>query len=296
VLALCVEIDAMAKRTLSPADVAYAKAREICLRFPATDEKLSHGTPAFHVRGKLFLMFVDDHHGDGRIGVWCKSTLEEQRRLVADDPGRYFVPPYVGVKGWVGVRLDGETPDWIALSILVEDAWRSVAPPRVLRGEIAPEVRTQPPPTRVTTDASVAHEALERLTTICLEFPGAERERAGKHATFRVRKRVFAYFLDNHHGDGFVAVCVKGDGRTNAKLIASSPGRFFLPPYIGSRGFLGVRLDAELVDWEDVRARVAASYASVAPVRATERPSSRRASAPGSASVRARSRRRAAGR
>jgi hypothetical protein len=217
------------------------------------------------VRGKLFLMFMDQHHGDGRIGVWCKSTLEEQRRLVATDPARYYVPPYVGVKGWIGVRVDDEAPDWIGLSILVEDAWRSVAPPRVLRGEAAESPARPSPPVRVTTDEKVARAALERLTAICLRFPGAERETEGRHATFRVRKRAFAYFLDNHHGDGVVAACVKGEGRANARLIASSPDRFFLPPYIGSRGFLGIRLQSKLVDWDDVCARVAASYAGVAP-------------------------------
>ena len=64
----------------------------------------------------MFLNFVDDHHADGRLAVWCKSTLEEQRRLVADDPEHFFVPPYVGVRGWVGMRLDRPGTDWIGLS------------------------------------------------------------------------------------------------------------------------------------------------------------------------------------
>jgi hypothetical protein len=256
----------MASKSPSPADIAYEHVRTICLRFPAAEEKLSHGAPAFHVRGKLFLMFVDDYHGDGRLGVWCKSTLEEQRRLVAADSARYYVPPYVGVRGWVGVRVDQPSPDWIDLSILVEDAWRSVAPPRVVRGQAPGGAGAPPsPPVRVTTDENLAREALERLTAICLGLPEAEREREGKHAAFRVRKKTFAYFLDNHHGDGVVAACVKGDRREHAALIASHPSRFFLPPYMGPRGYLGVRLDAKGVDWDDLRARVAASYASVAP-------------------------------
>src|SRR5579863_4685345 len=119
----------------SASDVAYARVRETCLRFPAAEEKLSHGAPSFHVRGKMFLMFVDDHHGDGRLAVWCKSTAEEQGRLVASNPSRFFVPPYVGVKGWVGVHVGPTNADWVELSILVEEAWRAVAPPRVLRGE-----------------------------------------------------------------------------------------------------------------------------------------------------------------
>src|ERR1700722_11747400 len=103
--------------TASRSDAAYARVRAICLGFPAAEEKLSHGAPSFHVRGKMFLTFVDDHHGDGRLAVWCKATPEEQRRLVAGNPARFFVPPYVGVKGWVGVNVDAANADWIDLAI-----------------------------------------------------------------------------------------------------------------------------------------------------------------------------------
>src|SRR5579864_9668439 len=187
----------MVKKSPSPADVAYERVREICLGFPAADEKLSHGAPSFHVRGKMFLMFVDDHHGDGRLAVWCKSTPEEQRRLVAANAARFFVPPSVGPKGWVGVQVEPTNADWIELSILVEEGWRSVAPPRVLRGEGEPVKLPRPPPSRrVTTDPKRARDALARLTEICLALPDAVRERESRHATFRVRKKVFAYFLD----------------------------------------------------------------------------------------------------
>jgi len=260
-----------ARKRRTPSDVAYERVRAIGLGFPAAEEKLSHGAPSFHVRGKMFLTFVDDHHGDGRLAVWCKSSLEEQRRLVAGNPARFFVPPYVGVKGWVGVNVDAANADWIDLAILVEEGWRSVAPARIVRGDDAPPTparsRRPPPPARITTDAEVARKALERLTAICLALPGAERERDSRHATFRVRTKVFAYFLDNHHGDGFIAACVKGDRREHARLVAAAPKRFYLPAYIGSRGYLGIRLDAARVDWRDVAARVAASHASVAPRR-----------------------------
>ncbi len=254
----------MARR--SDVDVAYEHVREIALRFPAADEKLSHGSPSFHVRGKMFLMFVGEAYGRG-VAVWCKATLEEQRARVAGDPSRFFVPPYVGVKGWIGVDVDPKSADWIDLSILVEDAWRSVAPPRVLRGDEVPERTRAAPVTRVTTDPTLAREALARLKKVCLALPEAESEEESKHATFRVRKKVFAYFLDNHHGDGAIAVCVRGDKRQNARAIAADPKRFYLPQYIGPRGYLGVRLDARRVDWKDVAERVTASYRSVAPKR-----------------------------
>jgi hypothetical protein len=250
----------------SPVDVAYDRVRDIALRFPSADEKLSHGCPSFHVRGKMFLMFVGESYGRG-VAVWCKATLEEQRDRVASDPERFFVPPYVGVKGWIGIDVDPARADWIDLSILVEDAWRSVAPPRVLRGEVEPPRARPAPVTRVTTDAKVARDALARLKKVCLALPEAECEVESKHATFRVRKKVFAYFLDNHHGDGAIAVCVRGEKRENARAIAAEPKRFYLPQYIGPRGYLGVRLDAKRVDWKDVAERITASYRSVAPKR-----------------------------
>jgi hypothetical protein len=260
----------MGKAAPSPADVAYEKVREVALGFPAAEEKLSHGAPSFHVRGKMYLMFVDDHHGDGRLAVWCKSTPEEQRRLVASNPARFFVPPYVGVKGWVGVKVDGAEADWIELSILVEYGWSSVAPARVQRGQ-ARDVPPPPPVVRVTTESKVAREAFERLRAICLALPEAECHREGKHAAFRVKKRVFAYFLDNHHGDGAVAACVRGDKREHARLVAADPTRFYLPSYVGPRGYLGIRLDVRRVDWKDVQARVGAAYRGVAPRRLVSR-------------------------
>jgi hypothetical protein len=254
------------KKTPSAADVAYERVREVALGFPAAEEKISHGAPSFHVRGKMFLTFVDDHHGDGRIAVWCKATPDEQRRLVASHAARFFVPPYVGPKGWVGVRVDGPETDWIELAILVEEGWRSVAPPRIARGEgVSPGKLLPAAPARITTDERVARRALERLTAICLSLPEAECERESRHATYRVRKKVFAYFLDNHHGDGIVAACVKGDKRANLALIKADPKHFFLPAYIGPRGYVGVRLDVGRVDWQGVAERVEASYRSVAP-------------------------------
>ena len=258
--------------TPNPSDLAYARVREICLRFPSAEEKLSYGAPSFHVRGKMFLTFVDNHHRDGRLAVWCKSTLDEQRRLVESNPARFFVPPYVGVKGWVGVIVAPNAADWIELSILVEHGWASVAPPRVLRDGQMSATETIPPASpRVTTDAVVAREALERLTAICLALAEATCERDSRHATYRVKKKAFAYFLDNHHGDGIIAACVKGDRRAHARVIAAEPTRFFLPPYMGARGYLGIRLDTRPVDWKGVAERVAAAYQGVAPKRLSEK-------------------------
>lgn len=108
-------------------------------------------------------------------------------------------------------------------------------------------------------------DSLGRITDICLALPEATVERSGSHATFRVRKKVFAYFLDNHHGDGIVSVCCKTRLGEHADLAKHDPERFYLPAYIGPRGWIGVRLDRPPVDWEDVSRRIAASYRAMAP-------------------------------
>ncbi|HYM60901.1 MAG TPA: MmcQ/YjbR family DNA-binding protein [Thermoanaerobaculia bacterium] len=109
------------------------------------------------------------------------------------------------------------------------------------------------------------HPKLKRVSEICLSLPDATCERSGSHATFRVRKKVFAYFLDDHHGDGIVSVCCKTSLGENYDLVRESPGRFYLPAYIGPRGYVGLRLDRGSVDWDEVRELVRSSYCQAAP-------------------------------
>ncbi|HEX8795081.1 MAG TPA: MmcQ/YjbR family DNA-binding protein [Polyangiaceae bacterium] len=247
------------------ADEIYERVYRMALGFPGAEHKLSHGAPSFHVRGKMFLNFVDSHHGDGRVGVWCKATPGDQKRLVAQDPARFYVPPYVGVKGWVGVRLDQAKADWIELAILVEEAWASVAPNSVKRSGAAVARPAPPPPKRPSTDAKVAKVAVEKLSAICLALPETSCERSGSHATYYVRKKVFAYFLDNHHGDEIVAAAFKLPKGGNRKLAKADPKRFYLPQYMHGAGYVGMRLDTKKVDWSEVAERARESWLLSAP-------------------------------
>jgi hypothetical protein len=117
---------------VSGRESALATVREICLALPETSERRSHGAPTFFIRGKrAFVMFLDDHHGDGRLAVWCAAPAGAQALLTASNPDRYFVPPYVGHRGWIGLRLDRDaTRDEIAG--VIEDAWLDRAPKRRL--------------------------------------------------------------------------------------------------------------------------------------------------------------------
>jgi hypothetical protein len=106
--------------------------RELCLGLPETSERPSHGAPTFFVRGKkAFVMVLTDHHGDGRFAIWCAAPAGLQAMLVGADPERFFVPPYVGHRGWLGVRLDRGL-DWGELAGIVEDAYATIAPARLV--------------------------------------------------------------------------------------------------------------------------------------------------------------------
>jgi hypothetical protein len=109
-----------------------ARVRSVCMAFPETIERLSHGAPTFFAGGKkTFVMFLDDHHGDGRLAIWCAAPPGIQATLVDEEPKRFFVPPYVGPRGWVGVRLDVDV-DWDEVAGIVEDGFREVATKRLL--------------------------------------------------------------------------------------------------------------------------------------------------------------------
>jgi predicted DNA-binding protein (MmcQ/YjbR family) len=108
---------------------------------------------------------------------------------------------------------------------------------------------------------------LTRLTKVALALPETFREIHGSHAQFLVRKKTFAYFLNDHHGDGIVAVACKVLPGDNQALTEAQPGRFYLPAYLAARGWVALRLDTGKIDWEEVADLLEGSYALIAPKR-----------------------------
>ena len=106
--------------------------RNICLALPEVNERLSHGAPTFFVRDKkTFATVWDNHHNDQRLGLICAAPVGVQQQLVDEEPDRFYVPAYVGHRGWIGVRLDRDV-DWDEVADLCEDAYRTVAPKRLV--------------------------------------------------------------------------------------------------------------------------------------------------------------------
>ena len=106
------------------------RVRRICLALPETSERLSHGEPTFFVHKKVFVMFANNHHEDGRIAVWLPVPSGFQTDLIETAPAIYFKPPYVGVRGWVGIDLDQIGED--DLRFMIQTAWELIAPKRLL--------------------------------------------------------------------------------------------------------------------------------------------------------------------
>jgi hypothetical protein len=123
-----------------PARGPVDRLRAICLALPETIEKLAWGEPTWRVRGRLFAQLDDHHHGADHLAVWLPAPLGEQEAMVFTDPERFFRPPYVGVRGWVGVRID-RRPDWTVVARLVEQAYGMVAPPRPKGARVAAPAR-----------------------------------------------------------------------------------------------------------------------------------------------------------
>ena len=108
---------------------------------------------------------------------------------------------------------------------------------------------------------------LARLSTICRVLPEATRRLTGSHASFLVRNKTFAYYLQDHHGDGIVSVCWRTARGENADWVRLDRVRFYLPAYIGPRGWVGLRLDVGRIDWKEVEGFVRDSYRLAAPKR-----------------------------
>jgi hypothetical protein len=115
-------------RQLAAADGRRARLVKICESLPEIAIEPAESHLAFRIRRKTFAYYLFDHHGDGIIAFCCKSTLSEQRRLVSEDAETFFVPAYLGSKGWVAIRLDLASVDWDAVRELATRAYQETAP------------------------------------------------------------------------------------------------------------------------------------------------------------------------
>jgi predicted DNA-binding protein (MmcQ/YjbR family) len=120
---------ALTSRQLTLSSERKSRLVEICRRFPEVDiEPAGDQHLAFRIRKKTFAYYLFDHHGDGEVAFCCKSNLSEQRRQIRNDPETFFVPAYLGQKGWIAIRLDSEKLDWEVVEQFARQAYQALAP------------------------------------------------------------------------------------------------------------------------------------------------------------------------
>jgi predicted DNA-binding protein (MmcQ/YjbR family) len=232
--------------------------RRLCLAFPET-EISSQGSPNFRVGGgKVFATYSVNHHGDGRVALWLNVPDGMQDACVREEPKQFFVPPYVGPRGWLGVRLDMGIK-WPRVIQLVWTAYERVAPPR-LQGTLkaAPDVSA---PKRRITVADVdpkntprGKRIMQSLRKVCLALPETSEDLQFGQPVWRAGKRVFAQ-----------AYCYDGRWRAafwvgvDAQSLMTSDPRYEIPPYLGHNGWIALDVSKRHSD-KELRSLALESY------------------------------------
>jgi hypothetical protein len=160
------------------------RVRRICAALPESTEKLSHGEPTFFVAKKVFCMFANNHHNDGHIAVWLPAPLGIQEMLIASAPEKYFKPPYVGVRGWVGVELARVNDE--ELDFLVRQAWRQIAPPKL-------HAALDTSPNRIEKSVHAKDDRASILSSMLEGLPGVNAKKSANRLSFLIGKKVFAF-------------------------------------------------------------------------------------------------------
>jgi hypothetical protein len=233
--------------------------REVCLSLPEAEEKPSHGSPNFRVRGKSFATYVVNHHGDGRVALWLNVSPGAQQAYCEAEPKHFFVPPYVGPAGWLGVHLD-QGLSWTRIAKLVREAYEKVAPAKLsaaigktvaITAPVAPLSTSRKDPLQSTRAQSV----LASLRKICLALPETSEATQFGAPVWRAGKKVFASLYSYEPGELTLSFWVGSSGQA---AVALDP-RYHVPKYTGHNGWIG--LDAgESCDWDEVRALARTSY------------------------------------
>lgn len=247
-------------------DISQA-VREVCFWFPETEEVISHGSPDFRVRGKTFASYVVNHHGDGRIALWLNAPDGAQEHYVKQEPKHFFVPPYVGPRGWLGVNLD-KGLSWKVVARLVREAYEKVAPPALAKSlgktiEITPPTMTLKPEEFDPLQSKRAQAVLKELRAICLALPEAAQDTQFGHPVWRVGKKVFAqaYY---YRGERRLKLAFWVGVDQQALLIRDE--QFSIPPYIGHNGWIAVDVTEE-ANWKEIRSLALFSYRHFAPAK-----------------------------
>jgi hypothetical protein len=236
-------------------------ARELLLALPGVVEGTSYGTLAFHVRKKLLARLLEDNETLALKG-------EDRDALIDADPQAFYVTKHYLNYPYVLVRLAQVKRD--TLREVIEQAWRLEAGAKLIQ-QYDSGSYTPPPvaPLAIPLLPKVSHEAYEALARrLCLALPEVEEKSAWDSPTFRVKGKMFAMYFHNHHGDTRIALWLKAPPGVQEMLVEAAPEKFFIPPYQGPFGWIGVHLDR--CDESEIASHIEQAYRMVAPKKLLE--------------------------
>jgi|SRR5277367_143601 len=243
--------------------------RDACLWLPEAEEFVSHGSPNFRVRGKTFATYTVNHHGDGRVALWLNAPPGSQELHVTAEPLHFFVPPYVGPRGWLGVVLDHGIA-WKRVTALVREAYEKVAPP-----ELRARIGKMPPlkgPDKALSLSQIdplqsprAIAVLEAFRALCKKLPETHELRQFGYPVWQAGKKTFA--LLRHDGQTLLLCFWVG---VDQQGLLTEDTRYRIPPYIGHNGWIALDVGADC-DWDEVTALSLQSYRHFALKRMLQR-------------------------
>ena len=244
--------------------VTFDKVREIALAFPGAEEGTSWGMPTFRVRKKIFVRLIEDGES---LAVKCGDRDE----WISFDPKIFHVTRHYLNYAMVLVRFAKAKP--AILQDIIEQAWRIDAGAKLIKlydsgTYVAPPL----PPSPLTAPKAKSEDKIyaERARRICKALPEVEEKAAWSAPTFRVKGKMFAMYLNNHHGDGRIALWLKAPTGVQEMLVEAAPEKFFIPPYQGPFGWIGIHLDR--TDDDEIAAHVMQAWRMVAPKKLQDLP------------------------
>jgi hypothetical protein len=238
--------------------------REVCLSFPEVEEVVSHGFPDFRVRGKTFASYVVNHHGDGRVALWLNAPSGSQDHYSKSKPKHFFVPPYVGPRGWMGVHLN-KGLSWQRVAALVRQAYEKVAP-RALTESLGDTVKIKLPVAALSPEqinplkSRRAQAVLQGFRQLVEPWPEVVEDQQFGSPVWRAGKKTFAWAHADRGSKGkqprlqlyfWVGVAAQG--------LMTADARFEIPPYLGHQGWIALDVTKQC-DWPYVRGLAMTSY------------------------------------
>ena len=232
--------------------------REVCMSFPEVEEKPSHGMPDFKVNGKTFATFCVNHHGDGHIALWLNAPPGAQAFFTQGEPEHYFVPPYVGPRGWLGVDLDSGL-SWDQIALVTRQAYEKTAPASLV-ADIGETISIDPPTETIDPvlfdpmNSARAQSILPTLDELCTGLPEVIRGDQFGRPAWKAGKKTFV--IATHKARRMRLEIWVG---VELQATLTDDPRFEIPAYTGHNGWILLDVE-EHIDWSEAEDLILGSY------------------------------------